>query len=135
MSSFWWESNGVTLITLLVVLPQLFWVWRLFARLRGRAREQQRLMVTGPRAPARILAVQPTGTTVNDQPEVHVWLHVFPPGGQPYQARLTRLVSLFDLHRYQAGAAIEVAFDPADPSKVAIAPPAVMMAPSAAWGA
>ncbi len=137
-----------TVLTLAITGASLFFVFRLIGGLRKQAREQQRLLQTGTPATGQILAVNQTGTYVNNQPQVNIVVMVHPPGGQPYQAQLTKIVSLFETAQYQVGAQVHVRFDPQDRSKIAVvtqgqvmaANPAMMMqnnpamAPHAAMG-
>jgi hypothetical protein len=59
---------------------------------------------------------------VNNNPQVLFTVLITPPGGQPYQAQLTKIVSLFEMSQYQVGAACQARIDPMNPQHVAIFP-------------
>jgi hypothetical protein len=115
-------------ITLVVVGVSLFFVFRVLGGLHKAAKEEQRLLQTGTPASGQILAVNQTGTYVNNQPQVNIVVMVYPSGGQPYQAQITKLVSMFEIAQYQIGGQVQVYYDPQDPSKIAVATQAQMMA-------
>jgi hypothetical protein len=60
---------------------------------------------------------------------VTIGVMVCPQNGQPYQAQVTKIVSLFETSQYQVGAQVQVRYDPQNPGKVAIAGQQMMMAP------
>lgn len=72
----------------------------------------RRILRNGELAPARILALQQTGTYVNNNPEVRFHLEVHPMSGSPFQAEADKIVSLVDLGRFREEATIAVRFDP-----------------------
>src|SRR5690606_4100277 len=111
----------VVVITVVTVGGSLFFVFRLLGGLPKAAAEEQRLLQSGAPATGQIVAVQQTGTYVNNQPQVVIVVMVQPPGGQPYQAQLTKIVSMFETTQYQIGAQVHVRYDPQNPSKIAIA--------------
>src|SRR5262245_27897886 len=106
----------VVLIGTTVSMRPLF---KMVKRLGDEAQQRQRIFAAGHPAQARIVQVRQTGTTVNNQPEVDLLLDVFPSNAPPYRARTSRLVSLFEIPRFQPGATIEVRVDPTDPSRIA----------------
>jgi len=118
-----------TIVTIVVVtgasLALVFFILRGFHKA---AKEEQSILQTGTPAQGQIVAVNQTGTYVNNQPQVHIVVMVYPSGGQPYQAQMTKIVSLFEIAQYQIGSQVQVYFDPQDPSKIAIATQAQMMA-------
>jgi hypothetical protein len=107
--------------TLVIMGASLFFVFRLLGGLRKQAQEEQRLLQTGAPATGQIMAVNQTGTYINQQPQVQIVVMVHPQGGQPYQAQLTKVVSMFETAQYQIGAQVHVRYDPQNPAKIAIA--------------
>jgi hypothetical protein len=61
-----------------------------------------------------------TGMRINDNPQVGMKLQVQPPNGAPFQADVTKVVSIIQLAQFQPGAQLNVKYDPANPSHVAI---------------
>ena len=78
------------------------------------AHKQSRLLRTGARASARVVAVEDTGTTVNNDPRVKVRLSVEPEGAEPFEVERKVLVPRTAIPR--RGERVEVAYDPDDPS-------------------
>lgn len=75
---------------------------------------QTRLIYAGARAPAVIVAVTDTGSTLGEDPRVEIRLRVEPQnGGAPFEVERKVLVSRVNVPR--AGERVEVAYDPADP--------------------
>jgi hypothetical protein len=118
----------IVVISLVTTVPVLFFVFKMIGGLHKAAADEQRLLMTGAAATGQILFVQQTGMYVNNQPQVSIGVMVYPPGGQPYQAQVTKIVSLFETSHYQVGAQVGIRYDPANPGRVAIAPQQ-MMAP------
>lgn len=75
---------------------------------------------TGATARATITSIEPTGTTINDQPECSIGLYCEPGTGTPFTALATRVVLVTDIPRYQPGAIVTVSYDPSNPARVAI---------------
>jgi hypothetical protein len=84
------------------------------------AREADRLMEEGERATAVIQSLRDTGNRFNDNPQVEFTLEVTPKTGDPYVAKVLEYVSPVDLMSYPARTQVDVMFDPADRSSVAI---------------
>src|SRR3954470_19679483 len=101
----------------LIVLLSLLFVVRL---LRNGARNRQ-LLQSGESAPAVILELRDTGTTVNDNPQVELVLDVLPSSRPPFRATTRTLISRLQTSQVQPGMQVLVKFDPNDPSKVALA--------------
>jgi hypothetical protein len=76
--------------------------------------EHAELLLSGVRASAEIVAVEDTGTTINDDPRVLVRLRVETPDGSPLELERKVLVSRLTIPR--AGERVEVAYDPEDPT-------------------
>jgi hypothetical protein len=117
-------SNMWILVVGGVVLT-LFIVWRAFASVFKGQKDARRLLQTGIPAAARIVQVQPTGTTVSTgghrNLQCAVMLEVHRQNGAPYQTQLITLISEFQIPQYQPGAVVQVRYDGNDPAKVAIA--------------
>lgn len=124
----------ITGVVLLSVIPTIFFAVKLIGGLHKNKQQEQRLLASGVPAKAQIMSVQQTGTYVNNQPQAHIVLTVYPQGSGPYQAQLTKIVSLFEVSHYQVGAHVDVRYDPANPTQVAIVPAGASMgmAPMAA---
>lgn len=84
---------------------------------RRRARRLATLVRTGRRAPGRVVSVEDTGVTVNDDPRVEVTVEVQPEGEPSFTASKTAVVSRVAIPR--PGDPVAVWYDPADRSRVA----------------
>ena len=104
-------------LTALVVLLSLMFVVRM---LRNSAQNRQ-LLQSGEAAPAVVLELRDTGTTVNDNPQVELVLDVLPASRPPFRATTRTLISRLHTSQVQPGMQVLVKFDPNDPSKVALA--------------
>jgi hypothetical protein len=111
----WMPWYYLPVMVLGIALP-LYFVVKL---LRGSA-ERNRILSTGLPAQATISRIWETGTRVNDRPLVGFELQVWPPGGAPYVAQCSMIVSPLAIPRIQPGATVAVKIDRADASKVAI---------------
>ena len=78
------------------------------------------VMKTGVDATATIVSTWDTGTRINDDPQVGMRLQVQPPNGAPFMADVTKVVSIIQLAQVQPGAQLNVKYDPANPTHVAI---------------
>jgi hypothetical protein len=74
--------------------------------------EQSELVHAGRRAPAVVIEVKDTGTTINNQPRVRLQLRVQPEGEPPFEVERKLLVSRLAIPR--PGERVEVAYDPDD---------------------
>jgi hypothetical protein len=83
-----------------------------------RQAEEQQLFQTGQRATAVIEGIEGTGTEINNQPQVYLTLRVQPRNGAEF-IHQRRLVLPFG-SVVQPGHLVEVAYDPANPEKVAL---------------
>jgi metallo-beta-lactamase class B len=79
-----------------------------------------KVRASGLPAEATVLAVSETGMWVNDNPIVALDLEVRAPGRAPWKARAKQLVSVVALPSVQPGTVLEVMYDPADPTRVAV---------------
>ncbi|MEC5386811.1 DUF3592 domain-containing protein [Uliginosibacterium sp. H3] len=80
----------------------------------------QRTLETGTPAKARVLTMRDTGGRLNSNPVVEFQLEVQPASGAAFSATTRAIISTVDLPRFQAGASIDVKYDPVDHSSVAV---------------
>lgn len=92
----------------------------IFRGLRVQRRNRQRVLDTGVDATATVIRIRDTGVEINGDPEVGILLEVQPADESPYQAEVKQTVSIVHLPAYQPGAQLQVKYDPANPSQVAI---------------
>ena len=87
------------------------------------AQQQQKaqmLMASGLVGQAKIDAINDTGVTVNDNPQVEFVLDVTLPDREPYKASLTQVVSRLAVAGFQPGATVPVRVSPDDPQVLMI---------------
>lgn len=72
----------------------------------------------GISAPARVLKVWDTGTSINDNPQVGLLLEVSPAEISSYQVETATVVSRLNAALVQPGIAAEVKYDPRKPSRL-----------------
>jgi uncharacterized membrane protein len=89
-----------------------------YGRVRQRQAEEQQRFQTGERATAVIEGVEATGTMINNQPQVYLTLRVRPRHGAEF-IHQRRLVLPFG-SVVQPGHLVDVAYDPANPERVAL---------------
>jgi hypothetical protein len=89
-----------------------------YGSVRKRQAEEQQLFQTGERATAVIEGVEATGTMINNQPQVYLTLRVQPRHGSEF-IHQRRLVLPFG-SVVQPGYLVDVAYDPANPERVAL---------------
>jgi hypothetical protein len=101
-------------VTSVTTLPFFLWgVGMLVAGLRERA-----TFARGVRAKARIVSSKPTGTEINDQPEMELTLDVlFDP---PVRSKLRTVVHVGQLHALRPGAVLFVRVDPKRPAQAVL---------------
>lgn len=102
-----------------------------FAALGG---PDQALLTTGAAAQATIVDVEETGVEVNNRPQVNLVMEVRPADGtQAFFANAKVLIPWNNPMAYTAGTVLDVRYDPADTTRVAIAghPKAYGAAPAA----
>jgi len=74
----------------------------------------------GVSAPATILRIWDTGTTINENPLVGFQLQVTPEYGEPFQAECKQMVSRLEVGNVQPGGSVTVSYDPKNPKKIKI---------------
>ena len=80
---------------------------------------QMQLATSGTPATAIVNALRDTGAMVNHQPMVEADVTVMPPGGAPFPATIS-VMGHAQLAGLQPGANVNVVYDAADPSVVAL---------------
>ncbi len=106
---------------LLITVLVLFFVFRMVRGLNQQVANSNRILTTGVPATAKVLQLQDTGTTVNDNPMARILLEVQSQNQAPYQALVQMIVPRLKLAQVQPGMTVTVRVDPTDPSKVALA--------------
>ncbi len=89
-------------------------------RTGGAERLREELSKTGKSATATIRHIEETGTVINRQPEVAVWLTVQPDGEEPFDAEIAWVFSTQDVQNYRVGTKVRVLYDPRDHDRVAV---------------
>ncbi len=99
-----------------------FFVIRWARKYSGKDAASQELLRTGIPAQARIVQVTETNMYINEMPVLNLLLEVYPQNGQPpFQAWVQRRIPMYQMMQFQLGATVPVRFNPADPTKIAIA--------------
>lgn len=80
----------------------------------------QKLLTQGEPALATIVSIKPTGTQVNDQPEVRLLLDVQPENGPTYQTEKKMVISTFYAHQFQPGAELKIKYDPRNRKRIVV---------------
>ncbi len=83
------------------------------SRALGESKREKRARSAGVSAAARVVSMEPTGTSVNDVPEMLIHLDVLQPPGR---STLRRLMDASEVASLPPGAIIRVRIDPEDPS-------------------
>jgi hypothetical protein len=79
---------------------------------------ESRLKKTGKKATAKIIKIQDTGTTINDNPQVKLTVEVTPEYGTPYTTVFKQLIPRLEVHLFQPGTLLNVLVDPKDQKKL-----------------
>lgn len=77
----------------------------------------------GTPAKARVVAIEPTGNSYNDDQEVRLDLDVQPEGEETYRAKVELYLHPVHFARYQPGNVVDVRFDPKKRRDVVLVPP------------
>ena len=117
-------SSGLTITGGTFAMIGVIWVlvalgvggW--YGNVAKRQAEERQLFQTGERATAVIEGIEGTGTSINDMPQVYLTLRVTPRHGAEF-IHQRRIVLPFG-SVVQPGHLVEVAYDPANPERVAI---------------
>ncbi|MBL8685461.1 MAG: hypothetical protein JNK05_40170 [Myxococcales bacterium] len=106
-------------IVLAVGLPLLI-VWKVVMPLFKGAAQKQALLQTGVPAQVTVMAMQDTGTRINDNPMIQLTLNVEIPGRPVYQVVVQEIVPMLALGMLQPGRPLGARVDPNNPQSVAI---------------
>jgi hypothetical protein len=79
---------------------------------------ERRTFARGVRAKARVLSATPTGTQINDQPEMRIAVEVLL--DPPVKSELVTVVSVGQLHALTPGTTLFVRIDPSSPAQVVL---------------
>src|SRR5689334_15198092 len=115
-----WITLIVVFMSLLVAVPILAVSGFFLVRLLKNSSRNRAILATGEAAQAVIVSVVDTGVTVNDCPQARLTLEVRPAARPPFMAETTLLVGRFQTGMVMPGTVVQVRFDPADPSRVAV---------------
>jgi hypothetical protein len=74
----------------------------------------------GVTAPAKVLQVWDTGTSINDNPQIGMLLEITPSLGASFQAEAKTIVSRLNAALVQPGISAEVKYDPEKPKRIQI---------------
>ena len=89
-----------------------------YGAVRRRQAEEAQLFQTGERATAVIEGVEGTGTMINNQPQVYLTLRVQPRHGSEFIHQRKLILPFGSV--VQPGHLVDVAYDPANPERVAL---------------
>lgn len=115
-----WEILGLVVVSILgliitgattVFVAVLF--YKLLKNISERQREIRELRENGEPAQAKLLRVQRTGRSINDEPEVKMLLSVEPANRPPYEAEI-----LTTWHEIPGGVILPVKIDRNNPQKI-----------------
>lgn len=81
------------------------------------------ILKDGTPAKAKVVRIEPTGSSMNDNLKVRIDLDVQPAGQAAYSAQVYTYMHPVHFPQYQPGAMVDVRFDPKDPSDVVLVPP------------
>lgn len=113
---------AITAISIVLTIVIIFVSVRWSRKFYGRDKATMELLQTGVPAMARIAQIQETNMRINNMPVLNVLLEVYPQNGQPpFQAWVQRRIPYYQMAQFQLGGTIPVRFDPANPTRVAIA--------------
>ena len=87
-----------------ITIASLFFVFRFLRGMSKANEEAARILATGQPAVGQVISAQQTGTFVNQNPQVVLMLQVTPQHGPPYQAQVTKILSMLEIPQYQVGA-------------------------------
>lgn len=85
----------------------------------GRSEACQILRIGTP-ATAKIIRLEDTGVTINQNPVAEFVLEVYPDKGAPFEARTQALISRLEVPQAQPGRIVPVKYDPQQPARVAL---------------
>jgi hypothetical protein len=109
-------GGGISGVTLLIMG---FVFWKIGSAVGAQAEKAKRLAIHGKRARGTVLALQPTGMSINGVPQMVIRLRVELDGGPPYEAQLKMLVPPHQIAQLSQGVSIALRVDPANPQEIA----------------
>ncbi len=107
-------------ITLVATIGPFILIFWLLKKQQEKKEADQKLLQTGERAQATVLALEETGMLINNQPLVDVKLQVVRHGQPPYEHSHQMVLSMLNLPQVQPGSSIAVRVDPANPRRIAL---------------
>ncbi|VBB08315.1 Hypothetical protein LUCI_3659 [Lucifera butyrica] len=99
----------ILLICLAITVIFCYFILRLASR---DSRLMKKLSSTGVVALARIDRAEQTGTMINDQPQLRIWVTAYPENRQPVQLVIKQVVPLISIPQVQVGSQVTVAYNP-----------------------
>lgn len=105
------ELLGIVAIPVVLIITALV-MWSVFRTISPPK------IKNGVIAPARVLEVQDTGVSINDNPQVKLLVEVLPKSGSAFQAEVKTLVSRLEVSLVQPGIEAIVIYDPLKPTRV-----------------
>ena len=85
-----------------------------------RSRKNSQLLATGRKANGKIVEMWDTGVTINNQPQIGMYIEVYPDSEPPFKAKVIKVISRLQTSFYQEGVSCIVKYDPNDKKTVAI---------------
>jgi hypothetical protein len=101
----------IMILSLVIVLFTLWHFYRLISPPE---------IKNGVTAPAKILKVWDTGTTINDNPQIGMLLEITPSMNPPFQAEAKTIVSRLNSALVQPGITATVIYDPQKPKRIQV---------------
>jgi hypothetical protein len=101
----------IMIFSLVIVLSTLWHFYRLISPPE---------IKNGVTAPAKILKVWDTGTTINDNPQIGMLLEITPSMSPPFQAEAKTIVSRLNAALVQPGITATVIYDPQKPKRIQV---------------
>jgi hypothetical protein len=105
-------GGGIAGVTMIIIGAVFAGLGRGFVKSGQKA---QRLRTEGLQARGQVVAIQPTGMTVNNVPQMRITVNVQLPDKAPYQATTTMLVNPMVLSQLMPGATVPLRVDPRNP--------------------
>lgn len=102
-----------------LIMPLTFLLPLWFFFLGPKLRHDQ-LMKKGIQVPGRLLAVEETGTVVNDSPELELTVEFTRKDGVLDTSQTDFVPSRRSIHLFQEGAGVMAVYDPEDPEEITI---------------
>jgi len=104
----------------IVIMATVFFM--IYVKIIKPSQQAKKILQTGLPAKAKVLSLNDTGVTVNQNPQVLLTLEVTPDSGypSPYQTTLRTIVSRLHIPQFQPGAKLRVRYDQNNPAQVAV---------------